>query len=133
MAKWLAENWVFLLVVGWLPALILIAPIAGYLEKRKKLRDPSTVIEVVDGRRYIVYEKERPLVRNKKSGRQAVLLSVGRERDPDMEGGKLVMKHRWIRILPVGASKGGIGTAKWTKGANWEVIGSTKYRELERV
>jgi hypothetical protein len=130
--KWLAENWIVLLVLGWVPALFVVVPILSAIEKRKKLRDPNTVLEEVEGKRYIVTIKEKPLVRHIKSGRRGVLLQAGWERDPDTVNGRTVMKHRWLQILPL-TGKGGIGKARWVNGREWEVEGTTKYRELDPI
>jgi hypothetical protein len=126
------QDWLTLAIVGFFPGLLLFAFIADVLNRRRKLRDPSTVIEMIDGKRYIVTEKQHPLVRNRHTGRTAALLQTGRERDPvGMHEGQVVLKHRWIKILPLGAK--GLGRERWVKGFDWEQDGLTVVRHLDRV
>ncbi len=65
--------------------------------QRSKTEGRHRIFEI-DGKKFHAIRKEELILRSKSGRARAVLVAIGRERDPDMVGGEIKMFPRWIKI-----------------------------------
>lgn len=76
----------------------------------------------IGGKKYHAIKKKETLLRSSSGRGLAILVSVGRERDPDMVKGKVKMLPRWIQIRSV-TKKGLSEHKRWVASKGWSYYG----------
>jgi hypothetical protein len=76
----------------------------------------------IDGKQYHAIRKKETLLRSSAGRGLAILVSVGRERDPNMVNGKTKMLPRWIKIRSV-TKKGLSENERWVSATGWSYYG----------
>jgi hypothetical protein len=71
-----------------------------------------------DGRKFHAIRKTEIILRSSSGKGRAVLVTVGRERDPNMVNGKVQMVHRWIKIRSF-TRKGLSDYERWVQASGW--------------
>jgi hypothetical protein len=96
--------------------------------------EASRRVELIGSERWEVVTKPHTLLRNKKMGQNAAILSRGGQSDPWTEHGKLVMRPRWVRVQPLTKdlipSK---GAKRWTQTQAWDVTGVVHLHWKDRL
>ncbi|MEW5792638.1 MAG: hypothetical protein ACOY4L_00685 [Pseudomonadota bacterium] len=81
--------------------LIIFGAMRGNSDKaivqRAKTEGRHRIVEI-EGKQFHAISKTEVILRSKSGRARAVLVAVGRERDPVMVNGKMEMRPRWIKI-----------------------------------
>ena len=85
--------------------------------KRAQAEGRHRIVEM-DGQQFHAIRKAEVILRSTSGRARAVLVEVGRERDPSMVNGKVEMHPRWIKIRSF--TRGGLSNhERWTSAKNW--------------
>lgn len=112
--------------------LIILGGLLGGSEKstirRAQTEGRYRLIEI-DGKKFHAIRKTETILRSKSGRSRAVLVAVGRERDPDMIDGKIQMLPRWIKIRSI-TSQGLSDRERWVDARGWSHEGEQEIEHL---
>ncbi|MBI2802063.1 MAG: hypothetical protein HYX63_17575 [Gammaproteobacteria bacterium] len=116
----LADHYIAVIVAIVIAAFFIAVARAGSTKAqiaRAKKEGRHRIVEI-NGRRYHAIRKTETIVRTEKGHGRAILLMVGRQRDPDLVNGRMEFKHRWIKIRSI--TRSGISKhERWVRSKAW--------------
>lgn len=85
--------------------------------QRAQAEGRHRIVEI-NGRQFHAIRKNEIILHSKSGEARAVLVTIGRERDPDMVKGKVQMFHRWIKIRSF--TRNGLSDReRWVSAKGW--------------
>lgn len=115
IAATIAASWGF----------IIVAPMVGgskrAIVKRAQAEGRHRFVEI-DGRQYHAIRATETILRSPSGRARAVLVAAGRDRDPDMVDGKMILATRWVKLRSI---KRGVFSnhERWVRAKGWTVEG----------
>lgn len=117
----LSSDWIViaLMVAFW--GLVIFASMRGGSTKAiiqlAQAEGRHRIVEI-NGQQYHAIRKNEVILRSKSGRARAVLVNVGRDRDPDIVDGKMQLFHRWIKIRSI-TRKGLSEHERWVRAKGW--------------
>ncbi|MHB1218470.1 MAG: hypothetical protein ACYC1L_09780 [Alphaproteobacteria bacterium] len=121
---------VLVLALGY-AVLRVIADLRIQRESTRRIQKTQRTV-TFNGKEYSVVTKTHLLLREKSTGRIAIVFERGWENDPTMMDGKVALAPRWIKLAFIKRKDGRLGRTEWRQTQKFDTVGTIPVEYFSR-